>query len=165
MQAYDRQIALVFSSHEDRALFENLPGAGSVLAPRLLASLGTDRSCYPSASHLQCASGIAPVTKASGKKRDVHRRYLCSEFFKQSFHEWAGLSRFHSPWAQAFYQMKTAQGMGHHAIVRALAYKWIRILWRCWQTHTGYQEERYLAALRNAGSPIIAWMEKSPSNP
>ena len=165
VQAYDRQIALVFSAHEDRALFENLPGAGSVLAPRLLASMGTDRSCYPSASHLQCASGIAPVTKASGKKRDVHRRYLCSEFFKQSFHEWAGLSRFHSPWAQAFYRMKAAQGTGHHAIVRALAYKWIRILWRCWQNHTPYQEGRYLAALRKAGSPIIAWMEISPSNP
>jgi hypothetical protein len=42
------------------------------------------------------------------------------------------------------------------------AYKWIRVLWRCWQDHTIYREDHYLAALRKAGSPIIAWMEKNP---
>jgi hypothetical protein len=73
------------------------------------------------AANLQCASGIAPVTKQSGKKRHVHRRYRCSEFFKQSFHEWAAESRFFSAWAQAYYQMKRAGAMGHHAAVRAQA--------------------------------------------
>ena len=104
-----------------------------------------------------------PVTKQSGKKRHVHRRYRCSEFFKQSLHEWAAESRFFSGWALAYYQMKRAEGMGHHAAVRALAYKWIRVLWRCWQDRTVYEEDKYLAALRKAGSPILAWMEKNPA--
>jgi transposase len=163
VKAYDRQIALTFKSHPEHALFANLPGAGPVFAPRLLASVGTQRNRYARAANLQCASGIAPVTKQSGKKRHVHRRYRCSEFFKQSFHEWAAESRFFSAWAQAYYQMKRAGGMGHHAAVRALAYKWIRVLWRCWQDRTLYEEAKYLAALRKAGSPLIAWMEKNPA--
>jgi hypothetical protein len=162
VKAYDRQIAVSFKGHPEHALFANLPGAGPAFAPRLLASFGTQRERYAAASNLQCASGIAPVTKQSGKKRQVHRRYRCSEFFKQSFHEWASESRFFSGWALAFYQMKRAEGMGHHAAVRSLAYKWIRVLWRCWQDHTVYEEAKYLAALRKAGSPIIPWMEKNP---
>jgi transposase len=162
VKSYDRQIALSFATHPERQLFANLPGAGPVFAPRLLASFGTQRDRYPSAASLQCAAGIAPVTKQSGQKRQVHRRYRCSEFFKQSFHEWAAESRFFSRWALAFYQIKRAAGMGHHAAIRSLAYKWIRILWRCWQDRTLYEEARYLAALRKAGSPIIGWMDKNP---
>jgi hypothetical protein len=128
-----------------------------------LASFGTQRERYPSAASFQCACGIAPVTKQSGNKRHVHRRYRCSEFFKQSLHEWAAESRFFSPWAGAFYQMKRTGGLGHHAAVRALAYKWIRVLWRCWQDRAPYDEARYLTALRNAGSPLIPWMEKHPA--
>jgi len=165
VKAYDRQIALAFASHPDRAIFANLPGAGPTMAPRLLATLGTRRERYPSAFNLQCASGIAPVTKSSGKKHQVHRRYRCSNFFRQSFHEWAGQTRFHSLWSAAYYQMKRAGGMGHHAAIRALAYKWIRVVWRCWHDRTIYQEEHYLAALRKAGSPIITWIENHPQTP
>lgn len=39
--------------------------------------------------------------------------------------------------------------------VRALAFKWIRILCRCWQTHTPYNEAVYLNALNRRGSPLI----------
>jgi hypothetical protein len=39
--------------------------------------------------------------------------------------------------------------------VRALAFKWIRILYRCWQTRTPYDETTYLNALRKRGSPLI----------
>ena len=163
VKTYDRQIALTFQSHPEHALFANLPGAGPAFAPRLLASFGTRRERYPTAANFQCASGIAPVTKQSGKKRHVHRRYRCSEFFKQSLHEWASESRFFSGWALACYQMKRAGGMGHHAAVRSLAYKWIRIIWRCWQDRTVYEKAQYLAALRKSGSPIIAWMEQNPA--
>jgi hypothetical protein len=39
--------------------------------------------------------------------------------------------------------------------VRALAFKWIRILYRCWQTRTPYDETTYLNALKRRGSPLI----------
>ena len=51
--------------------------------------------------------------------------------------------------------MKT-RGKGHHAILRALAFKWIRVLWKCWQTRTPYDEARYLQQLRHRKSPNAA---------
>ena len=39
--------------------------------------------------------------------------------------------------------------------MRALAFKWIRILYRCWQARTPYDELIYLGALRRRGSPLL----------
>jgi transposase len=160
VKTYDHKISQVFATHPDREIFRNLPGAGPVFAPRLLVSLGTCREDFPKAANLQCASGIAPVTKQSGTSKQVHRRYRCSIFFKQSIHEWAAESRLWSSWAKAFYELKRAAGMNHHTAVRSLAYKWLRVLWRCWQDSLVYEEAKYIAALKKAGSPIIAWMEQ-----
>ena len=40
-----------------------------------------------------------------------------------------------------------ARGKGHHAAVRAVAFKWIRILFACWKQCTPYDPQRYLQAL------------------
>jgi transposase len=161
IKRYDQKIAAVFAEHPDHEIFRNLPGAGPVFGPRLLTSFGTRREDYPKATNVQRASGIAPVTKQSGQSKQVHRRYRCSVFFKQSIHEWAAETRFWSDWARAFYEMKRADGMNHHAAVRALAYKWLRVVWRCWQDRVVYEEAKYLAALKKHGSPVIAWLNKS----
>ena len=47
------------------------------------------------------------------------------------------------------------KGSTHQAAVRALAFKWIRILYRCWQTRTPYDESTYLNALKRRGSPLL----------
>ena len=152
---FETQIAEVFARHPDREIFAALPGAGPALAPRLLASVGSERERFAAASHLQCYSGIAPVTKRSGGKSHVHRRYLCPKFFKQSFHEYADESILHSRWAAAYYRQQRDKGCGHHTAVRALAFKWQRIIWRCWQSRTVYREELYEAALQKTGSPLV----------
>jgi hypothetical protein len=46
-----------------------------------------------------------------------------------------------------------AKGKTHQVILRALAFRWIRILWKCWQTHTPYDEARYLHQLSHRQSP------------
>jgi transposase len=160
LEAFDQQIAEVFGQHADREIFRHLPGAGPVLAPRLLASLGSERERFAQAKNLQSFSGIAPVTKQSGGKCYVHRRYLCPKFLKQSFHEYAKESILHSRWAAAHYWQQRQKGCGHHTAVRSLAYKWQRILWRCWQSRTIYQEEIYEAALKKSGSPLVALLDK-----
>ena len=40
--------------------------------------------------------------------------------------------------------------------MRALAFKWQRVIWRCWQNRTPYREATYEAALKKNGSPIVA---------
>ena len=150
----DRKIEEATGAHPDSFIFESLPGAGAALAPRLLAALGSQRDRYDSADEVQKHSGIAPVTETSGKKKWVHFRWACAQFLRQSFHEWAGHSIAHSAWARAYYQQQRARGNDHHAAVRALAFKWIRILFRCWKDRVAYDENKYLAALARRGSPL-----------
>ena len=105
-------------------------------------------------------SGIAPVTKQSGGSRYIHRRYRCPVFMKQSFHEYAGESIRFSRWAAAHYRQQRNKGAGHHAAVRSLAYKWQRIIWKCWQTRTPYNEQTYEAALKKSGSPLASLLDQ-----
>ena len=156
VKEFDRLIAEAFAEHPDREVFASFPGAGPTLAPRLLAAVGSQRERYASANRLQCFSGIAPVLKQSGQSRYVHRRYRCPKFLRQSFHEYAGESIRHSTWARLYYAQQKSRGHKHHTIVRALAFKWIRIIFRCWQNHERYDENRYLRALKENGSPLAS---------
>jgi transposase len=159
VERIEKAIAALFAAHPDQALWESFPGAGPVLAPRLLAAFGADRQRYQEAREVQQFSGIAPVTVKSGKSCWVHWRWACPKFLRQTFHEFAAHSRRWSPWAQAYYQQQIDKGKGHHAAVRALAFKWIRILYRCWKDRTPYDEQRYLQALRRRGSPLLECLQ------
>lgn len=132
-----------------------LPGAGPTLAPRLYVALARHAPNCASAEALAAAVGVAPVTDQSGKMRKVHRRLRCDNHTRQSFVEWAKESWKHSAWAEAFVRQRQEKGQGFHAIIRALAYKWVRLLWRCWRDGVAYHEERYLESLRQKGSPLV----------
>ena len=157
---FDRQIAAAYAVHPDRELFASLPGAGAVLGPRVLASLGAQRERFDVAASLQCYTGVAPVTKRSGGSCHIHRRYLCPKFHRQSFHEYAKESILWSRWAAAFYLQQRTKGCAHHTAVRALAFKWQRVIWRCWQDRKPYEEKIYEAALRKSGSPVVALFDR-----
>jgi transposase len=160
LRSYEQQIATAYAAHPDHEIFASLPGAGPVLGPRLLASMGSQRERFGAAADLQQYTGIAPVTKRSGGSCYIHRRYLCPKFHKQSFHEYAKESILWSRWAAAFYLQQRVKGSPHHTAVRALAFKWQRVIFRCWQNRTPYQEAIYEAALRKSGSPLVALFDK-----
>lgn len=155
IERFDTQIETVSQSLPDYALFRALPGAGPTFAPRLLAAFGEQRDRYPNAAAVQNYSGIAPVTECSGKKHWVHWRLQCPKFLRQTFVEWAAETISRSFWAGAYYRSQRAKGCSHQAALRALAFKWIRILYRCWQTRTPYDESTYLNALKRRGSPLL----------
>lgn len=144
IQALDRIIEREASSHPDYGIFSSFPAAGPVMAPRLLAAFGSQRERFANANHMQAFSGIAPVISASGRQRWIHFRWACPKFLRQTFHEYAAVSIPRCPWARAYYQKLKASGKEHHAAVRALAYKWIRILVRCWKSGRTYQEDLHL---------------------
>jgi Transposase/Transposase IS116/IS110/IS902 family len=150
-----KRIEQLYCSHPDYFIFDSLPGAGSALGPRLLAALGTDRNRFSSASELQCWSGIAPVLESSGKQKRVRFRQACPKFIRQSVHEWAVRSLPHCDWARTFYQDKRSRRVSHHAAIRALAFKWLRILFRCWKNRVPYDEKFYLAALAKRRSHTL----------
>jgi transposase len=148
------ELQKLFSQHPDHDLFEGLPGGGEALAPRLAVAFGSDRDRYQSAEEIQKFSGVAPVTEMSGKTKWVHWRQACPKFLRQTFHEFASASRKKSLWARAYYEQKRKSGANHHAAIRSLAFKWQRVLYRCWKDRTPYDEERYLKSLKQHQSPL-----------
>jgi len=152
---YDDEIAALAPQHPDYELFSALPGAGPSLAPRLLVAFGEQRERFTSAAEVQKYSGVAPVTERSGQKSWVHWRWQCPTFLRQTFVEWAAQTINKSYWAGVYYRQQRDKGCAHRAAVRALAFKWIRILYRCWQTRTPYDEAVYLKALKRRGSPLL----------
>jgi transposase len=163
IQRFESRIEQLMDRHPEAAFFRALPGAGPALAPRLLAAFGTDRQRFQSAADLQAFAGVAPVTQRSGKRTSVRRRWACPTFLLQTFHEFAHWSRSKCSWASAFYQQQRHAGKGHHAALRTLAFKWIRVLYRCWRDRTPYSEERYLENLRRRNAPLLAFLNSSPS--
>ncbi len=163
VRAFDSQIDELCQAHEDHDLFASLPGAGAIYTSRLIIALGTDRARWASADELLRYSGVAPVIERSGKSEWIRWRYFCPKFLRQSFHEYAGESIRHSQWARAYYLMQRGRGKSHHAAVRALAFKWIRIIFRCWQTRTRYDEARYLECLRKKGSLLVPAAATAPA--
>jgi hypothetical protein len=145
---HDKRIAELTEAHPDYGIFSSLPGAGPAMTPRLIAAFGTQRERYPTASAIQCYAGIAPVTESSGKQKWVHWRWACPKFLRQTFHEWAWLSTRKSTWARTFYDQQRDRNKSHHAAVRALSFKWLRILFRCWKDSVPYDEERYVLSLQ-----------------
>jgi transposase len=158
LQAVDRfeqHIAKLAPTLSDYDLFASFPGAGPTFAPRLLAAFGEQRDRYASPDQMQCYAGIAPVTERSGNKSWVHWRLRCPKFLRQTFVEWAALSIPHCYWAKAYYAQQRARGSSHQAALRALAFKWIRIAFRCWQNRTPYDETTYLNALKQRRSQLL----------
>jgi len=151
---FDQDIARLSALHPDHELFESFPGAGPVYAPRLLSVFGQNRERWGSTFDFLCHSGIAPVTRKSGNSHSVHRRLACSRFVRQTFHEFAAQSIRYSSWARAYYEQMCARGLKHPTAVRALALKWIRIMYRCWKDRKPYAEDIYLASLRAKQSPL-----------
>lgn len=155
IERMDKEIKRIYKNQKDNTIFNSFPGAGPQLAPRLLVAFGSNRERYQSASELQKFAGIAPVIEQSGQKKWTHWRYSCPTFLRQTFVEWAGLSIRYSFWAKAYYEQQAAKGKPHNTIIRALAFKWIRIAFRCWKTNTTYDESTYLNALKKRGSPLL----------
>ena len=159
IRGYAARIAEEVVEHEDYAIFQPLPGASDLTHSRLIAAMGDDRSRYADASALQAATGIAPLTTQSGKQRFVSARWACTKFLRQTFHEYAGLSIASSKWAAAYYKLQLDNGKTPQMAKRALAYKWQRIIFRCWHDRVPYDEAKHIQRLKKTGSPIYQLIE------
>jgi len=162
IKQYDKQIAETYSTHSDVEIIKSFPATGKVFGPRLIAALGSDRERFESAHEMECYSGIAPVVDRSGKTAKTYRRYKCSTFIRQSFHEWANETTKHCLWARAYYVQCREKGKGHHQAVRSLAYKWIRIIYKCWKEQVPYDDGHYMSMLKKRGSNLIKLIAEHP---
>lgn len=126
----------------------SLPGAGDVLAPALLACLGRDPQRFVTVAGARALMGTAPVTKASGTVRVVQFRRGCWKFARRTLQLFADQSRHQCPWAQAFYSKQRNSGHNHHAALRALAHKWLKIILAMRRDGTIYNERIFANSQR-----------------
>lgn len=164
IQGFDEQIRNAFQESQDAELFQSFPGAGAALAPRLLAIFGSNRERWSSAEEVQKYSGIAPVVVQSGKKCKTQRRYARPRFDHQTFVEFARCSKQYCSWAAGFHAMKKSQGMGENAILRALAFKWIRIMYVCWEKQVPYDDQAYVLMLQKRNSPCLKFLPSATTD-
>jgi len=151
IKRYDQSIAKVFATHAKAKVFASFPGAGPALAPRLAAAFGTLESNFPRSLDMLCWSGVAPVQKASGQSKVVLFRYARPKFLHQTFVEYARLSVPYSAWASLLFEQLRQKGWKRFRIYRYIAFKWIRVLWRCWKDGVEYDEAKYLRGLQQRG--------------
>jgi len=150
--ALDRQIEQAAAAHPDFAIVDSYPGAGPVLASRLLplARSGIGIKLRPRYSS---SGGLRPSWCAAERPSGFTTSGLVRSSFVKRSTNGLGIP---SPWARAYYEQQRNRGAGHHAAVRALAFKWIRIAFRCWKDRVPYDNSRYLQSLRQRGSPLAA---------
>jgi len=158
---FDVRLKAAFAAHAGAGLWGSFPGAGAVFAPRLAAAWGSDRRSYAAAEDMQLYSGVAPVTVRSGDRESVRRRRSRPLFLHQTFWEYANQSYLHCGWARRFVDAQKAVGKKHSTAVRALAFKWIRIMFACWKAGEPYDDACYEEALRRKGSPLAKPAEKA----
>jgi Transposase/Transposase IS116/IS110/IS902 family len=138
-------------------IYLSFPGLGDILAARVAGEIGDHIEQFTAPSGLQCYAGTAPVTRRSGRselviaRRLAHNRYLGA-----AVHQWAFCSLTKSGWAREFYDAKVAAGKGHHSALRALANRWLEILWYCLMKGVRYDETVHIRNRQQALQPHAA---------
>jgi len=155
LEEYRRRIAELFASHPDSGLFGSLPGAGPKIGPRLLSEMGSDRALYEDAQGLQCVAGTAPVSYQSGKVHQVRMRHACNRNLRYTMHLFADKSRAQCAWAATYYEALRTRGKSHAQALRNLGQRWLKIIWKMWQSNTRYDAEVHLKNQLAHGSWVL----------
>jgi transposase len=153
---YRQTIEALFGRHPDHDIFGSLPGLGAKTPPRLAAEIGSIRERFEDAQSLQTYGGTAPVTQQSGKSRRVKFRRACNKHLRSAVGFLADHSRKKCVWAQVYYERKRDQGMSHACALRCLGQRWLKILWKMWQTRTAYDEALHTRNQTRHGSWVVA---------
>lgn len=140
-----KRIVHAFPGHPDAAWWQTIPGASNLTGARLLAWIGDDRERFPTANALQATAGTVPVTRRSGKSKTVEFRKGCSHKLRSAADDLARQSVKKSKWAREYYDAQLARGHGSARAYRALANRWLGIIWKLWQTRIAYDEKVHMA--------------------
>lgn len=148
VEAYREAVDDFFGTLPAAQWVRSLPGGKSGLTvPTLWAELGDAQARWSSGAHLQAEGGTVPVTARSGKSALVRFRFACNRHLRAAAHALAFLSLRQSEWARSYYKQYRARGHRHHETVRALAAKWLKIIFVMWRHHLPYNEQYHLATM------------------
>ena len=134
----DAAIAEAITAHPWAELIARLPRIGTVNLGQVIGEIGPMLERAATCAQLAAESGVAPVTKESGKHRMVNFRHAVNRRARQALTTFADNSRHGSDWAAQIYDRARARGKRHPHAVRILARAWLRVIWACWRDKTCY---------------------------
>jgi transposase len=104
----------------DVTILRSLPGVGRIVLATLLAEAqdALQRRDYHA---LRCLSGVAPITKRSGKSKIVLMRQAAHVRLRNAVYHWARTAVQHDPRSRAKYAALRARGHGHGRALRSVA--------------------------------------------
>jgi transposase len=138
-------------------IYLSFPGLGRRLAARIAGEIGEHIEQFTTPNSLQCYAGSAPVTRRSGK-RDlvVAHRLACNRYLTDAVHRWAFASLRRCGWATQFYDAQRTRNKNHHAALRALANRWLEVLWHCLTKRVRYNDAIHVANRTRALNPAVS---------
>jgi len=113
--------------HRDLGLLLSMPGLGCLIAANLFSE-GADAFAQRDYYALRAHSGIAPVTRQSGKSKQVVMRRGCSERLRNAMYHWARCSVQHDPLSKLHYARLRQAGHNHGRALRGVADRLLAIL-------------------------------------
>jgi len=147
VDAYRKDIMDFFAALPAAEWASTLPASQGTLVPTIWAELGDALGRWRSWQHLQGHSGVVPVTRSSGKSQSIAFRFACNLHLRRALQQFAFCSLKSSEWARAYYDRQRTRGHRHQAALRALAAKWVKIIFVLWSRHIPYDENVHLAMM------------------
>ncbi|WP_031498865.1 IS110 family transposase [Streptomyces bicolor] len=131
-----------FPQHPDTEVLLSFPGLGVQLGARVLAEIGDDHTRFADARSLKAYAGSSPITRASGKKSSITRRWIKNDRLNHAGYLWAFSAITASPGAKAHYRRRRDDhGDWHAAAQRNLFNRMLGQLYYCLQEHELFDEQ------------------------
>lgn len=137
----ERAIRTAVAAHPYAALFAAMPRIGRVNLAQIIGEIGPLLERAESAEQFVAEAGVVPVTRESGKHRDVLFRHATNKRARLAIGTFADNSRHSSDWAKHVYDNARASGKRHPHAVRILARSWLRVMWACYRDGACYEPE------------------------
>lgn len=132
--------------HRDVEILQSLPGVGRMVTATMLTE-ATGPLADRDYATLRAHTGVAPVTKRSGKRAVfVHMRYACKGRLRQALYHWSRTSIQRDVAARAYYDALRARGHHHARALRSVADRWLRILVAMLRRGTLYDPSHFAVA-------------------
>lgn len=140
IQEIEKKMNTILDNHQLGECFRSFPGAGKVLACKLLALFGDNKDRFTDYNGVQCLFGTAPKNYQSGQYHKVNMRRSCNKSARAVLYKFAFSSMIKSQWARAYYDKQRKKGKTHSVAVRALSNKWVRVIYKIWKEEILYDE-------------------------
>jgi len=129
----------------DVQILLSLPGVGRIVLVGLLG--GALEDLRAAAYHaLRLRSGVAPVTRQSGKRRQDLRRYACDRRLSATLHHWADAAKRTDPRTRRYYQALRRRGHTHGRALRQVGDRLLKLACALLKSRSLFDQQRYLAA-------------------